>query len=61
LLIEDGSMSMWIFFELGAKASSRPGDAVVEARADADHHVAIVHRDVGLDRCRACRACRAIA
>ena len=25
-----------------------PGDAVVEARADADHHVAIVHRPVGL-------------
>jgi hypothetical protein len=24
------------------------GDAVVEARADADHHVAIVHRHVGL-------------
>ena len=23
------------------------GDAVVEARADADHHVAIVHREVG--------------
>ena len=26
------------------------GDAVVEARADADHHVAIVHRHVGFQR-----------
>ena len=26
------------------------GDAVVEARADADHQIAIVHRIVGLER-----------
>ena len=40
-------MSMWIFFEPGEKASSAAGDAVVEARADADHDVAIMHRHVG--------------
>jgi hypothetical protein len=43
LLIEDGSMSMWIFFEPGEKRRAA-GDAVVEARADAQHDVAIVHR-----------------
>ena len=41
-------MSTWIFFEPGEKASTPAGDAVVEARADADHHVAIVHGVVGL-------------
>ena len=47
LLIDDGSMSMWIFFESGRERVEPAGDAVVEARADADHHVAIVHRHVG--------------
>ena len=40
-------MSMWIFFEPGENASSASGDAVVEPRADAQHHVAIMHRHVG--------------
>ena len=48
LLIEDGSISMWIFFEPGENASVAPGDAVVEARADAQHDVAAMHRHVGL-------------
>ena len=48
LLIEDGSMSTWIFFEPRREGVEPAGDAVVEARADADHHVAIVHRQVGL-------------
>ena len=48
LLIEDGSISIWIFFELRREGVEPAGDAVVEARADRDHHVAIVHRDVGL-------------
>jgi hypothetical protein len=47
LLIDDGSISMWIFFEPGENASSAPGDAVIEARADADHDIAIMHRHVG--------------
>ncbi len=41
-------MSMWIFFEPGEKASSAAGDAVVEAGADRDHDVAVVHGVVGL-------------
>ena len=61
LLIEDGSMSMWIFFGLRREGVEPAGDAIVEARADADHQIAIVHRVVGFERCRACRACRAIA
>ena len=48
LLIEDGSMSMWIFFGVGRERVELAGDAVVEARADVDHHVAVVHRHVGL-------------
>ena len=32
----------------GREGVEPAGDAIVEARADADHHVAIVHRQVGL-------------
>ena len=48
LLIEDGSMSTWIFLLRGREAVEPAGDAVVEAGADADHHVAVVHGQVGL-------------
>ena len=41
-------MSMWIFFERGRELVDAAGDAVVEARADAHHHVAVVHGEVGL-------------
>ena len=34
----------------GREGVDAAGDAVVEARADADHHVAIVHRHVGFQR-----------
>ena len=34
----------------GREGVEPAGDAVVEARADADHHVAIVHRHVGFQR-----------
>jgi hypothetical protein len=45
LLIEEGSMSTWIFFEPGENAQPA-GDAVVE-RAPMQIMVAIVHRPVG--------------
>ena len=48
LLIEDGSMSTWMRFGVGREGIEPAGDAVVEARAEIDHHVAIVHREVGL-------------
>ena len=48
LLIEDGSMSTWIFFEYGEKASSRPVMRSSKRAPMIDHHVAIVHREVGL-------------
>ena len=41
-------MSMWIFLERGENCVDAAGDAVVEARADAHHHVAVVHGEVGL-------------
>ena len=47
LLICEASISRWIFFEPGEKASIRPVHAVVEARAQADHQVAIMHGVVG--------------
>ena len=47
LLIDDGSMSTWILRRARRERVEPAGDAVVEARADADHHVAIVHRHVG--------------
>ena len=47
LLIDDGSMSMWIFFEPGEKASSRPVMRSSKRAPTADHQVAIVHRPVG--------------
>ena len=40
-------MSMWIFLEFGREGVEPAGDAVVEAGADAHHHVAIVHGHVG--------------
>ena len=36
------------FLRAGRKGVEPPGDAVIEARADADHQVAIVHRPVRL-------------
>ena len=47
LLICEASISRWIFFEPGEKASMLAGDAVVEARAQADHQVAIMHGVIG--------------
>ena len=38
------------FLGAGREGVEPAGDAVVEARADADHHVAIVHRHVGFQR-----------
>ena len=61
LLICEASISRWIFFELGRKGADLAGDAVVEARAQADHQVAIMHGVIGFARCRACPACPAIA
>ena len=43
-------MSIWIFCEFGREGVDAAGDAVVEARADGDHHIAIVHGEVGLVR-----------
>jgi hypothetical protein len=40
-------MSMWIFLELGEKASSRPVMRSSKTGADADHDIAIMHRHVG--------------
>ena len=48
LLIDDGSMSTWILRRARRERVEPAGDAVVEARADADHQVAVVHRPVGL-------------
>ena len=48
LLIDDGSMSTWILLRARRERVEPAGDAVVEARADADHHVAVVHRPVRL-------------
>ena len=41
-------MSMWIFCEPGENRVEPAGHAVVEAGADRDHQVAVVHREVGL-------------
>ena len=40
-------MSMWIFLERGRELGELAGDAIVEARADIDQHVAVIHRQVG--------------
>ena len=50
LLMLDGSMSTWIFFEPGLNAFEPPGHPVVEPRADIEHHVAAMHGQVGLVR-----------
>ena len=42
-------MSMWIFFEPGEKASSRPVTRSSKRAPTADHHVAVVHGVVGLE------------
>jgi hypothetical protein len=47
LLIEDGSMSICAL-RAGAEIRDPAGDPVVEARADVDHQVAAMHREVGL-------------
>ena len=44
--ISAGSMSRWTTVAPGANADELAGDAVVEARADRDEHVAGVHGDV---------------
>ena len=49
LLIEDGSMSAWIFFEPGREGVQPAGHAVVEAGADVQHDVAAMHRQVRLE------------
>ena len=49
LLIDEGSISMWIFFEPGEKASSRPVTRSSKRAPTADHHVAVVHGVVGLE------------
>ena len=41
-------MSTWILRRPRREGIEPAGDAVVEARADADHHVAIMHDVVGL-------------
>ncbi len=43
-----GSMSMWIFFEPGEKASIRPVMRSSKARADVHHQVAAMHGEVRL-------------
>jgi hypothetical protein len=48
LLIEEGSMSMWIFFEPGENASVRPVIRSSKRAPDAHHDVALVHGQVGL-------------
>jgi hypothetical protein len=48
LLIEEGSMSAWIFFAALAEGIQAAGDAVVEARAQVQHDVAAMHDQVGL-------------
>ena len=47
LLIDDGIDVDVDLLRAGREGVEPAGDAVVEARADADHHVAIVHRQVG--------------
>ena len=42
-------MSIWIFLRAGREGVDPAGDAVVEAGADRDHDVAIVHDVVGLE------------
>ena len=49
LLMMDGSMSAWIFFEPGREGVQPPGHPVVEAGADVQHDVAAMHRQVGLE------------
>ena len=43
-------MSTWIFLRMRREGVEPAGDAVVEARAEADHQIAIVHRVVGFER-----------
>ena len=40
-------MSMWIFRDALAERVQPPSHTVVEARADGQHHVAAMHREVG--------------
>ena len=47
LEISAGSMSMWMNFARGANSRQLAGDAVVEAGADRDDQVGLVHRVVG--------------
>ena len=42
-------MSMWILFEPGEKASSRPVTRSSKRAPTAHHHVAVVHGVVGLE------------
>ena len=50
LLMEDGSISTWILVESRAERVQPSRHAVVEPRADVQHHVAAVHGAVGLER-----------
>ena len=51
VLVDRGRIDIDVdFLRAGREGVDAPGDAVVEARADADHHVAIVHRHVGFQR-----------
>ena len=43
-------MSAWIFFRLRAERVQPPGHAVIEPCADIQHHVAIMHREIGFVR-----------
>ena len=48
LEIDDGSMSMWMILRsLGDEVLRVADHAVVEARADGEQHVAVLHRHVG--------------
>ena len=50
LLIEDGSMSMWMILRVRGEAREVAGHAVVEAGADGDQQVALLHGVVGVAR-----------
>ena len=57
LPISAGSMSTWMTRACGAKAASRPGDAVVEAHAQRDQQVRVRTSPCSPRSCRACPAC----
>ena len=51
VLVDRGRIDIDVdFLRAGREGIEPAGDAVVEARADADHHIAIVHRHVGFQR-----------